>query len=72
MSGLGGPARHRVGVDHLLEPFLPLGTQVQVVLQQLPEHLPGMNLQLLFQLGVRQPLRLRVRQPRHHRLEALT
>jgi len=72
VSRLGAATRQAIGPDHPLQPALPLRTQVQMVLQQLPEQLPALDLKPRLQLCMRQRCRLRAFQPGRHRLEATT
>lgn len=64
--------RHPIGPDHPRGPRFPLRPQVQVILQQLPQQLPAVDLQSCLQLRVGQACRLLATQPGHHRLEAIT
>jgi hypothetical protein len=57
--GPGGPVRAR----HARLPLLPGSPQIQVILQQQPQHLPAPRLQVLLQHPVLQPRRLRPVQP---------
>ena len=52
VSGLGVAAGHPLGVENLLEPGLPPGPQVQVVLQEQAEQLAGIDLKSRLQVGV--------------------
>ena len=56
-------------VGYVDQPLFSLGTHVQVVLQELPQQLPPVDLELLLQFRVRQSRRYRAVQPGHHRLE---
>jgi hypothetical protein len=56
-------------VGYVDQPLFSLGTHVQVVLQELPQQLPPVDLELLLQFRVRQLRRYRAVQPGHHRLE---
>ncbi len=53
VAGLDPGVGHAAGVDNL-QSLLPLGAQVQVVLEELAEHLAAVGANRLLQLGVRQ------------------
>ena len=53
VTGLGVGVPHPGCVGHLGQPLFPLGTHVQVVLQELPQQLPAVGLELLLQPRVR-------------------
>ena len=63
VPGLGAGPRDTVRASHLRAPLLAGRPQVQVILVQPPQQLPAPRIQLLLQLGVRQPGRLPARQP---------
>jgi hypothetical protein len=69
MAGLRAGARHPVRAGHLAATLFPGRTKVQMILQQQPEHLPGVSLQLRLQPGVAQVTGRGPLQPRHHRTE---
>jgi hypothetical protein len=64
--------RRPIGPNHPRGLRLPLRPKVQMILQQLPQQLPPVDLQSSLQLRVGQARRLLATQPRHHRLEAIT
>jgi hypothetical protein len=53
VTGLGIGVLYPGYVGHLVQPLFPLGTHVQVVLQELPQQLPAVDLELLLQFRVR-------------------
>src|SRR6266508_707909 len=63
---------HPVGVAHPGKPSLSRGAEVQVVLQQLPQHVPTTGLELRLQLGVGRLRRRPATQPVRDRVEQRT
>ena len=69
MTALGVGVLDSGCVGYVDQPLFSLGTHVQVVLQESPQQLPPVDLELLLQFRVRQSRRYRAVQPGHHRLE---